>query len=188
MKITQAAVSELGMHFTQVRALLQLLLLCRHYGFPQVTQDDIRSRVAAQYGGQMTFHPPLDEQFVEPVTGEPAYPYSLFYVYYDQYNYIRGVAVQSVALALAAVLLASYLVSSGQVALFTTVMVASVTLGMIGWVWVLNPSREEQEAPAGPNHEYGVDINAVSVVNLVTAGMLHGVCALLYPLMCLLFS
>ena len=34
------------------------------------------------------------------------YPYSLFYVYYDQYSYIRSVAIQNMLLAIAVVFLA----------------------------------------------------------------------------------
>ncbi len=32
--------------------------------------------------------------WVPPAPGGGAYPYSLFYVYYEQYQYIRGVALQ----------------------------------------------------------------------------------------------
>lgn len=35
-----------------------------------------------------------------------AYPYSLFYVYYDQYGYIRSVAIENMLLGIAVVFLA----------------------------------------------------------------------------------
>ena len=43
----------------------------------------------------------------ETITEAPhAFTYSLFYVYYDQYTYIRGVLSQNVLLGLAAVIFA----------------------------------------------------------------------------------
>ena len=39
-----------------------------------------------------------------------AYPYSLFYVFYDQYSYIRSVAIENVLLGLAVVFLAVTLI------------------------------------------------------------------------------
>jgi hypothetical protein len=78
--------------------------------------------------------------------------------------------MQSVFVAWAAVLAASFVISSASVAFVVFFLVASLTVSMFGWIWMLNPSAEEANGPAGPDHSYGVDINAVSVVNLVTAG------------------
>jgi hypothetical protein len=103
---------------------------------------------------------------------EAAWPYSLFYVYYEQYDYIRGVAVSNVLVALAAAYMAVLLVTSPAVALFVGGMVLCVTIDVIGFVWALNPSGEDTplQLLAGIGKEaFGVDINAVSVVNLVTA-------------------
>lgn len=98
--------------------------------------------------------------------GGAAWPYSLIYVYYEQYDVIRGVAVTNVLAAIAAVFFASLLVSVPAVALLSTFLVASATLCLVGWVWLLNPHRAIDPDGGGP---YGVDINAISVVNLVTA-------------------
>lgn len=82
-----------------------------------------------------------------------------------QYNYIRGVAVSNLVLAVGAVYLASYLVTSFWVALTTAIIVACVTVDIVGFIWVLNPGGTDPNGQ-GP---YGVDVNAVSVVNLVAA-------------------
>jgi Niemann-Pick C1 protein len=100
--------------------------------------------------------------------GGKAFPYSLFYVYYEQYGYIRGVAVQNVLLAISAVFAATLLVSSLPVAIAVSVTVLCITVDLIGWIWLLNPHHDVADAE-GVLHKYGVDINAVSVVNLVMA-------------------
>lgn len=80
-----------------------------------------------------------------------------------QYNYIRGVAASNVALAVGAVFLAAYVVTSLPVATLTAFVVASITLNIIGFVYITNPTST---SPYGDG-PYGVDINAISVVNLV---------------------
>lgn len=45
-------------------------------------------------------------EFLEANPDRSAYPYSLFYVYYDQYSYIRSVAIENLFLGLAVVFLA----------------------------------------------------------------------------------
>jgi len=64
--------------------------------------------------------------------GGSAWPYSLVYVYYDQYDYIRGIAVTNVLAAIAAVFFASLLVAVPAVALIATFLVASSTLCLVG--------------------------------------------------------
>jgi uncharacterized membrane protein len=103
---------------------------------------------------------------------EAAFPYSLFYVYYEQYDYIRGVAITSVLNSLGAAFLAVLMVTSPAVATFVALMVGTVAVDVIGIVWLLNPAGEGEALGklSGVGGEvFGVEINAVSVVNLVTA-------------------
>lgn len=95
-----------------------------------------------------------------------AFPYSLIYVYYDQYSYIRGVTVTLLAVSIATVILASFLVTAPSVAIITGLLITSSTVCLCGWVWLLNPHGVPDPFGSGP---YGVDINAVSVVNIVAA-------------------
>jgi Niemann-Pick C1 protein len=90
-----------------------------------------------------------------------AFPYSLFYVYYDQYSYIRGVAVQNLLVAVAAVFFAVLCVASPAIAGIVGGLILCITVDIIGLLWLFNP------APAAG--DFTVDINAVSVVNLVMA-------------------
>lgn len=94
--------------------------------------------------------------------GGTAFPYSLFYVYYAQYSYIQGVAIQNLVMAAGAVFLAVLSISSGATATFVSVCVASIAVGIVGFLWLLNPAEVDVA-------EARVDINAVSVVNLVMA-------------------
>jgi len=48
--------------------------------------------------------------FLEANQDKTAYPYSLFYVFYDQYSYIRSVAIENLLLGLAVVFLAVTLI------------------------------------------------------------------------------
>jgi Niemann-Pick C1 protein len=86
-----------------------------------------------------------------------AFIYSLFYVYYDQYSDIRGIAVQNLLLACGAVLLAIELLANLYAAAIVTLMVGCTTWGLIGFCYVWNLT----------DPGYGVEINAISVVNLV---------------------
>lgn len=104
--------------------------------------------------------------WLPPAPGGAAFPYSLVYVYYEQYDYIRGVAIANSAIAIAAVFAALMLVSSLVVASITSFLVASITATILVWVWALNPHGPVSAFGDGP---YGVDINAVFVVNLITA-------------------
>lgn len=105
--------------------------------------------------------------WLPPASSDGAFPYSLFYVYYEQYGYIRGTVINMILISLAAVFLISYIVSSLRVAAVTTFMILSLVVSMCGFLWMLNPPSSTVD-PSG-NGPYGVDINAVSVVNLVTA-------------------
>ena len=67
-----------------------------------------------------------------------AFPYSLVYVYYDQYTYIRSVAVQNLLLAIAVVLLALVIIQNLKLALVITVTVLFTTFNLIGVVYIDN--------------------------------------------------
>lgn len=87
-----------------------------------------------------------------------AFPYALTFVYYEQYTYIQGIALQSILLALAVVLLAVFVLMDQNIRLSALVglCVLSMTLTQIGFLYVWNTLSSVSTA-----------INAVSVVNLL---------------------
>jgi Niemann-Pick C1 protein len=89
-----------------------------------------------------------------------AFPYSLYYVFFEQYAFIRGVAVQNTLLALGAVFLAALFLTNVSTAVFISVTVFFISFGVVGVIYIWNQF---------PIHGYGVRINAVSVVNMVMA-------------------
>ena len=105
-------------------------------------------------------------RWIDPAPGGNAYAYSLYYVYYDQYNYIRGVALQSILLALGAVFVAIVWISTPAVAVVVVLCVFSVAVDLVGFIWMLNPPYSNDPSKT---HVFGVDVNAVSVVNIITA-------------------
>lgn len=84
-----------------------------------------------------------------------AFPYSLFYVYYDQYSYIRSVAIENLLLALAVVFLTVTLIQQIKIALVICGMVLLTTLNLIGFVWITSTLF--------PDHGFVVEVNAISV-------------------------
>ena len=108
--------------------------------------------------------------WVEDAPGGAAFPYSLFYVYYEQYGYIRGIALQNILVAIAAVVLAVMMVTNVWTAFWVMIMVLCSVIDIVGLVWLCNPADEDVVVDGDPGAErFGVDINAVSVVNLVAA-------------------
>lgn len=103
--------------------------------------------------------------WMQQAPGGSAFAYTLTNLYYDQYNYIRGVALTDLTLAIGTVYAMAFLVTSVPAAAATTGMVVSLIVCLIGLIAGLNPKAYDPFG-AGP---YGVDINAVSVVNLVAA-------------------
>ncbi|CAM9449553.1 unnamed protein product, partial [Phaeothamnion confervicola] len=95
---------------------------------------------------------------------EPAFAYSLYFVYYEQYEYIRGVCLQSVALALGGVFLVAAFLADAATAAIVAALVLLVAVDTVGIVWLWGTAA----AAAGGSH-YAVSINAVSAVNLVMA-------------------
>lgn len=67
-----------------------------------------------------------------------AYPYSLFYIYYDQYSYIRSVAIENLLLALAVVFLVVSLIQNFKIALVICSMVLLTTVNLVGFVFLTN--------------------------------------------------
>lgn len=92
--------------------------------------------------------------------GASAFPYALYFVYYEQYTYIQGVALQSVLLALAVVFVAIYVLMDRNVrlSLIVTLCVLLLTLSQLGFLFVWNAVAADATA-----------INAVSVVNLLAS-------------------
>lgn len=95
-----------------------------------------------------------------PGVDKPAFAYSLYYVYYDQYTYIQGVCLQNLMLAFAAVFLSVALISTFRAAAVVVLVVASIIVNICAVLYVWNLS---------PLAAYDIRINAVSVVNLVMA-------------------
>ena len=112
--------------------------------------QDFAGAIPEAYPGQRT----------EGGTSNVAFPYSLYFVYYEQYTYIQGVALTNLCLALAAVFACTALLTG-------SVAIAGVVLGMVLWIvlGVVGVLAVWNRVGSG----YGVRINAVSVVNVVMA-------------------
>ena len=76
------------------------------------------------------------EDFLKENPELEVYPYSLFYVFYDQYSYIRSVAIENMLLGLAVVFLAVTIIQEIKVALVISGVVLLTTLDLIGFVWL----------------------------------------------------
>ena len=87
------------------------------------------------------------------------FAYSLFYVYYDQYTYIRGILTMDTLLAMAAVLLAIEIITNVWIGLFVVLWVFLVSFELLGMLWLCN------QIFSG----YQIQLNAVTVVNIVMA-------------------
>lgn len=90
---------------------------------------------------------------------KPVFAYSLFYVYYDQYTYIRGILAEDTLLAMAAVLLAIEIITNVWIGLFVVLCVFLVSFELLGVLWVAN------QIFGG----FQIQLNAVTVVNIVMA-------------------
>uniref|UniRef100_A0A182QGM2 SSD domain-containing protein n=1 Tax=Anopheles farauti TaxID=69004 RepID=A0A182QGM2_9DIPT len=84
--------------------------------------------------------------------GVEIFPYSVFYVFYEQYLTIWADAMQSIGLSLAAVFVVTFLVTGLDLlsALVVVLMVFLIVLNMMGLMWLWN-----------------ITLNAISLVNLV---------------------
>ncbi|WVQ79319.1 hypothetical protein IAT38_001416 [Cryptococcus sp. DSM 104549] len=113
-----------------------------------------------------TYHTPLREQadFINALTaaqrisadithrtGVKVFAYSLFYVFFDQYEHVTGIAIEVLSLALLAILaVTSVLLGSwktGATVTFTCALAVTNVMGVMGY--------------------WGISLNAISLVNLV---------------------
>lgn len=113
-----------------------------------------------------TYHTPLKSQsdFIDALTaaqriskdisrrtGTKVFPYSLFYVFFDQYEHIVTIAIQVLSLALLAILVITSLLlgswRTGGVVTFTCALAVTSVAGIMGF--------------------WGISLNAISLVNLV---------------------
>ncbi|KAF9040634.1 patched family-domain-containing protein [Panaeolus papilionaceus] len=127
-----------------------------------LTKDE--SDIAASHF--RTFHPPLKNQqdFIDAFaaahriadeisenTGATVFPYSLFYVFFDQYAHIVAITQEVLGLGLASVLIVTALfLGSWRTGTIVTSVVALTVLSVMGVMSV-----------------WGISLNAISLVNLV---------------------
>lgn len=103
---------------------------------------------------------PMSLEAEEHETEAPiTFTYSLYYVYYDQYTYIRGVLFQNVFIGIGAIVVAMQIISSLSTALIVALCVFLVFFELMGLMWMFN-------VVIGG---YPAEMNAVFVVNLVTS-------------------
>ena len=90
------------------------------------------------------------------------FAYSLFYVYFEQYYYIRGILAENILLAISAVIFATQLITSLISALFVAGAVFLTAISLIGVCYILNLIIGG----------FIIEYNAVFVVNIVlTCGL-----------------
>lgn len=87
------------------------------------------------------------------------FSYSLYYVYYDQYTYIRGVLFQNIVVAIGTIIVAMQVLAGLRIACCICLCVFLVFFELMGAMWMMN-------VVVGG---YPIEINAVLVVNLVTS-------------------
>ena len=86
------------------------------------------------------------------------FPYSLFYVYYDQYLFIRGISIQNLSIGFAAIFLAVQFATNIKASIVVVVFVFSNILHLMGALWLMNFYPD-----------FTIDLNAISAVNIVVA-------------------
>lgn len=133
------------------------------YGAALALKED---RTGVEASHFRTFHPPLRSQqdFIHSIeaahrisedlsakTGTSVFPYSLHYVYFDQYLRIIGITKELLGLGLASVLIiTTLLLGSWRTGLIVTGVVGLTIVSVMGVMGV-----------------WGINLNAVSLVNLV---------------------
>ena len=88
-----------------------------------------------------------------------AFSYSLYYVYYDQYTYIRGVLFQNVFVGIGAIIVTMQVLSGLRIACIIALCVFLTFFELMGICWMMNVVMGG----------YPIEMNAVLVVNLVTS-------------------
>lgn len=66
------------------------------------------------------------------------YAYSMPYVYYDQYSYIRAVAITNVLLALATIFFTMTIVQDVVCAILVVCFVFLIAFNLVGTIWLTN--------------------------------------------------
>jgi len=107
----------------------------------------------------MGIHPQVMKREEHETDAPIAFTYSLYYVYYDQYTYIRGVMFQNVLIGIGAIVLTIQCLSGLWISAIIGLCVFLVFFELMGVMWMLN-------VVIGG---YPIEINAVFVVNLVTS-------------------
>ncbi|MCP3684928.1 MAG: hypothetical protein GY861_19885 [bacterium] len=79
-------------------------------------------------------------------------------MYYDQYTYIQGVTIENILIALGVIFLAVQIIMNIRSAFTVTLFVFSCVICLIGVIFLANFIPD-----------YKIEINALSVVNLVMA-------------------
>ena len=141
--------------------------------FDEATGDVITTRFRFQ-------HPPLRIQadfindlestrylvdlYKNKITSTPSningvFAYSLFYVFFEQYYFVRGILAQNILFSIAAVIFATMLLTSFKASLFIASSVLMVSINLIGVCYLL-----DLIIPG-----YKIEFNAVFVVNIVMA-------------------
>lgn len=87
------------------------------------------------------------------------FSYSLYYVYYDQYTYIRGVLFQNVIVAVGSIIVVMQVLAGLRIACLISLCVFLVFFQLMGIMWMMNVIIGG----------YPIEMNAVFVVNLVTS-------------------
>jgi len=129
----------------QLKPLAQEKDFINSYYYLNKYVNDLSSVIPERYPGQK-----------EKSDGTLVFPYSLYFVYYEQYTYIMGVAIQDCLLALGAVFISTAVITNIPTAACIVFIVLCIMFNVIGVLYLWNL-----------HGEYGVRINAVSVVNLV---------------------
>lgn len=87
------------------------------------------------------------------------FAYSLFYMYFEQYTYIKGIALQNILISLAVLFGTVSFFFNFAIGLYIFVLITGVLLTMITLIWLTNITFGG----------IAIRINAISVVNLITA-------------------
>jgi Niemann-Pick C1 protein len=114
----------------------------RTFHSPLRTQNDF----IAAFGASHRIAADISER-----VGATVFPYSMFYVFFDQYSHIVSITQQVLGLGLASVLMVTtVLLGSWRTGIIVTLVVALTVVNVMGVMGI-----------------WGIDLNAISVVNLV---------------------
>ena len=95
-------------------------------------------QVADSFAEKLIQNKEMDDENDVEAESRPVFAYSLFYVYYDQYTYIKGVLFEDTLLAIAAVVLSIEIITNLGISLFVGLCVFLVSFNLLGLLWVSN--------------------------------------------------